>query len=1037
MRDAGTIVCSGCRRENRPGASFCDGCGAAIFPGLETASRTGAGQDGSAEAFVGRERELETLGLALAQALTARGRILAVSGEPGIGKTRTAQVLARYAAQQNALVLWGRCFEEPGAPPYWPWLQLFRGWLGTQDDPAQLAGTMGDAGSYIAGIVPELALRIPDLSPVPPTADASHARFRLFDAIAGFLKRAAEPRGLVVILDNLHWADAPSLRLLEFLAPEIGSCRLLVLFTYRDIALTRQHPLSNTLGELARHPGFQRLRLTGLTLPETGRFMTAAAGQAPPSDLLAAVHVQTEGNPLFIGEMARFLVQERLIDPQGARLVSGTRGVHALRIPEGVREVIGTRLNRLSPLCNRVLTTAAVVGRNFGVAILSRLLPDDLPPDEPAAALEEALAASVIEPLAEPDHYQFSHTLIRETLYEEIPAIRRSALHLAVGSALEKVRGMDPAAQLSALAYHFCAALPGGDSAKAVEYARRAAARSDAMFAFEEAARLYLLALQALDDTSPAGARKRLELLIALGEAQTRAGENLQAAETIQQAAGSAKALGLATEYARAARAFEEATWRPGLPGGTAARLLKDALAGLPTQDSLLRVEVLGSYSRALIFSGEPEFAAEVGAQAEAMARRLNDPIALSVALRAGLSTRWQPEQFATRMAKSLEALRLLQQVGDKDRQVEVASWRLFDLMELGDLKTRAEEFETYSKMADELRQPFYQYVCISSRAMVAQFHGQFLEAERIAREALEFGRRMPSLDAEGIYGLQMFSLRREQGGLKELAPLVEHFVHSSSKGSAWLPGLTLIYCELGKRDEALIEFEQLASEDFSAVPRDAMWVTALAYMTEVCTFLEDDHRASTLYGLLLPHDSRNIVAAPNIACYGAAARYLGMLAATMKHWADAERHFESALAMNLRQKGWPWLAHTQHEYARMLLARGEPGDRARAASLFDDCLARADKLGMKKLVEQATTSRGSLARATLDEVRHPAGLSNREVQVLRLVAAGRSNREIAERLFVSSNTVANHVRSILTKTRTSNRTEAAAFALRHLPGER
>ncbi|MFP5405435.1 MAG: ATP-binding protein, partial [Gammaproteobacteria bacterium] len=324
--------------------------------------------------------------------MAAHGRILALGGEPGIGKTRTARMLASDAMGRNTPVLWGRGLEEPAAPPYWPWLQVFRDWLGTQDDEAQLTATLGDAASFIAGIVPELARRIPDLSPVPPTADASYARFRLFDAIAGFLQRAAAPHGLVVILEDVHWADAPSLRLLEFLAPGVGACRLLLLFTYRDIALSRHHPLSNTLGELARHPAFQRLRLTGLTLPETGKFMTAAAGQRPPAALLAAVHNQTEGNPLFVGEMARFLVRERLIGPQGARLLSGTAGIPGRRIPEGVREVIGRRLNRLSPLCNQVLATAAVVGRSFRIGILSRLIPDGLPSEQLAAALADPAA---------------------------------------------------------------------------------------------------------------------------------------------------------------------------------------------------------------------------------------------------------------------------------------------------------------------------------------------------------------------------------------------------------------------------------------------------------------------------------------------------------------------------------------------------------------------------------------------------------------------------------------------------------------------
>ena len=271
-------------------------------------------------------------------------------------------------------MLWGRCYEEPGAPPYWPWVQVIRACAEAHDD-ASLRTLVGGGGGDLAEIVPELARRVPDLPPVPRSADATQARFRLFDAIAGFWKRAAAAAPQLLILDNLHWADTPSLRLLEFLAPEVGASRLLVLGTYRDIELSRQHPLSNTLGALARAPRFQRLRLTGLSLGESSRFTAAATGRPLPPELLASVHSQTEGNPLFLAEITRFLVQEGVLDPASPAARARVREGTALRrIPEGVKEVIGTRLNRLSNQCNAVLANAAAVGRIFSVEVLGALL---------------------------------------------------------------------------------------------------------------------------------------------------------------------------------------------------------------------------------------------------------------------------------------------------------------------------------------------------------------------------------------------------------------------------------------------------------------------------------------------------------------------------------------------------------------------------------------------------------------------------------------------------------------------------------------
>jgi len=1023
-------ACPSCRRENRAEAAFCDGCGAPLRGPTADAVRLPSRTTSGAEVFVGRERELAVLGAALEQTLGSQGQIVVLAGEPGIGKTRTAQVLARYAEQRDVRVLWGRCYEEPGAPPYWPWLQIIRAYFESQDD-ARLSEILGVAASDIAEIVPELGQRVPGLPAVPHSADAAQARFRLFDAIAGFWKRAAAEAPLLLILDNLHWADTPSLRLLEFLAPGVGGSPLLVLATYRDIELSRNHPLSNTLGELARHPRFQRLRLTGLSLNETSRFMATAAGQTPTSELAARVHGQTEGNPFFVAEMTGFLMREGLLGVRGSVTAPGPgRGGGLRRIPEGIREAIGTRLNRLSKACNAVLANAAVIGRAFRLRVLAGLS-DELNEDERMAALEEALAARVIEGLEEPGVYQFSHALIRETLYDETPRIRRARLHLQIGAALEQLHRGDLGPHLSTLAHHYCAALPGGDAAKAIEYARRAAERADALFAYEEAVRYYQLALQALEANGASDETQRCRLLIALGEAQTKAGESLPAAEVLQRAAESAKALGVAPELARAAVGFEEATWRPGMPGGAATRLLRDALAGLGEEDSILRAQVLSSLTRALIFSGAVDDATRVHEQAVAMARRIGDPGTLAAALRAVISARWLPGQFEARVAIVLEVAQLAQQVGDKERFLDATAWRLFDLMELGDLKARAVEFETYTRLADELRQPFYRYISVSSRAMSALFEGRFEECERFAQEALQIGQRMPGLDAAGVFGMQMFNLRREQGRLKEVAPVVAHFVQTTPSAATWRPGLAVVYSELGLEQQARTEFETLAADDFAGVPQDALWVPCMAYLAEVCVFLDDAERAATLYSALAPCDGRNIVAPPNVACFGAAARYLGMLAATMKRWPDAERHFEDALEMNARQGARPWLAHTQHQYAAMLLARERPGDRERAASLLDEALATSGALGMQTLAERAAALREEIG-PSLGKPSYPAGLSRREVEVLRLVAAGKGNREIAERLFVSHNTVANHVRSILTKTNTANRTEAATFAVQH-----
>ncbi|MDR3454251.1 MAG: AAA family ATPase [Rhodoferax sp.] len=984
----------------------------------------------ASEPFVGRERELAVLDTLLTRALAGSGGAAALAGEPGIGKTYTAQMLARRAAARGMQVLWGRCNEEPGAPSYWPWLEVMQGWLDSHDD-AVVRRTLLHAAPALAEIVPDVARRFPDLPPLLPTTDPLQTRFRLFNAITEFWKRAALEQPLLLILDNLHWADASSLRLLEFLAPDLDACRMLLLVTYRDMALSRQHPLSGTLGELARHRPFERLRLSGLSRDETALVMKLAVGGAVPPSLLDRVHEQTEGNPLFVSEMTRLLLQEKALDAGPGGSSTASRAGRLLRIPEGIKEVIGQRLNRLSLQANHVLACAAVIGRSFDIGLLARLA-DDLDEEALSAALEEALRASVIEALQTmPGRYHFGHALFREILYDEIAPPKRGRLHLKVACALEAAHRHDMGRHLPALAHHYWAALPGGDAALAVAYALRAAEQADKLLAHEEAVRYYGLALQGMDADTGVDALSHCRVLNALGEAHARGGEYLQAREVFEQAAHLATDANCAHELARAALGFETASWAPGLPGVAAARLLRQALDALDGEELSLMVQLLSALSRALIFSGEEAQAMKVLEQAVAMARRTSDPLTLATTLIATLSARWQHERTSERMANAEEALRLATQTGDRLLMSQAAAWRIFDQFELGDMVGWRANLEAYERDAEELRQPFLQYVGACSRTMHALFEGRFAQVEALAQRTFQIGDRMPGLDAAGVYGVQMFTLRREQGRLHEVAPLVQHFVKVTGHANVWRPGLALIYAELGQLDAARSEFNVLAADGFRRLARDGVWVASLAYLAHVCCTLHDADRAAALYQLLAPYAGRNLLAGTSIACFGAADLVLGMLSTTRGLDVDAERHFRAALTMNERQGARPALARTRHQYALMLLARHAPGDHDMAASLLESASADAVALGMQSLRAQIETCRRDMKRAGIHEA-YPAGLSEREAQVLRLVAAGRCNRDIASELFVSPNTVANHVRSILSKTQSANRTEAAAFAIHH-----
>jgi tetratricopeptide (TPR) repeat protein len=333
------------------------------------------------------------------------------------------------------------------------------------------------------------------------------------------------------------------------------------------------------------------------------------------------------------------------------------------------------------------------------------------------------------------------------------------------------------------------------------------------------------------------------------------------------------------------------------------------------------------------------------------MARRLDNPQALLEALEMRFLFDRAPSEIPRRLATMDEMVELARRVNDKRLLLDVLEMRYMDRMAVG--KREADDFmDEHVRLADEIKDPFYLYTTASIRVCPAFLAGRFDEAERLALEAFEVGQRHGIGNAEGIFGIHMFTIRREQGRLGEIAPVVQHFLREQGHGAAWRPGLALIYSDLGRTDDARAEFERLAVNDFAAVPRDALWQTCLAYLAEVCSTLGDEERSARLYELMLPYAELNVLVGLDFYL-GASGRYLGQLAATMARWDKAEAHFEHALRLDERTGATTWLAHSRYQYGRTLQLRGRPGDRARSEALIGQALATARALGMHSLVER------------------------------------------------------------------------------------
>jgi DNA-binding winged helix-turn-helix (wHTH) protein/tetratricopeptide (TPR) repeat protein len=905
--------------------------------------------------FIGRTQVMATLQHALATAAGGRGQLVLMTGEPGIGKTRTADELAHLARARQVRVLLGRCYEGEGAPPFWPWVQILRAHL-RQVEPAALPSVLGHTAADIAQLVPELGERLPALARQAPRDDSAHARFRLFESVSNFLDGASRRQPLVIILDDIHWADPSSLLLLQFIARAISDARLLVLAAYRDTDLRPQHPLTHALGDLVRAPHSQRIQLDGLAAEEVARFVEQALGRKPPVSLVTAVHQETNGNPFFVTEVVRLLADSGQLDARAE--VSGP-----LAVPATARQAIGCRLAQLSPGCQRALQVAAVVGRQFDIATVTRAAPPERAPAGSRSkgraavldALDEACAARIVETTGQTlGAYRFVHALIRETLYDALPTAERTILHRRVGEALEDLHDGDRTAHLTELAHHFGQAALGGDAGKGLAYAMRAAEHATAQLAYEEAAALYERALH-LDSHAERVAGRRGELLLALGHNQWRAGDFPRARATFHTAAVVAREDRAPERFARAALGYGGGFrgFTLGVVDPVLIDLLEAALGLLPSHDSALRAQVTARHAVALYDIPKSLARREaLSRDAVAMAERIGDTAAHLGALSCRHWATWGPDNLDDRTAVATAMVALAEQAGDPEMALQGHRFRLVDALEVGDVDRVTTDLELCEALAARLRQPYYMWYVFGFRALRAFLDGRFSDSERCSQEALAAGQRAASPNVSQMYGAQMLALRREQGRIVEVEPMLQGLVAQFPTVPSWRCGLAYVLSEQGRSDDARVQFDLLATDDFAGIPRDAFWLVALQGLSDVCVLLADRPRAAVLYRLLLPYERRfavNVVG----TCVSSIARALGSLAALLRRIDDARRHFETALAMETRLGAQPLLAHTRHDYGAALLrepsAPREAGRRLLAA-------ARADfeRLGMHTFAQRS-----------------------------------------------------------------------------------
>ena len=870
------------------------------------------------------------------------GHIVLLAGDAGIGKTTLTAELARRVHEAGAIVLAGRSPRET-VVPYQPFLEALRHWALNAALTDLRAGAR-EYGPELARLIPELRRRAPDLPP-PASDEPETERYRLFEAVVGLLTELSRSAPVLLVLDDLQWADRPTLLLLRHLARATNPARLLILGMYRSTE--RGDTFTNALNELFRDRLATQLDIRGLGESDTAELVRLRAGVSPARAFAHGLYEETEGNPFFVEEIIRHLVEA------GVHVGSASASeLQRFGLPEGVKQVIAFRLGRLEAPAAQLLRVAAVMGRDVDAALLERVV--TLGEEEFLAALDEALAAGLlVESDEKPGSYLFSHALIRETLYESMSGARRARIHKRVGEELEAAQGRRHERYLPVLAYHFTRAADPEDAEKAITYAFGAGEQATTMLAHEEAAEHYARALDVQGRFQPEASERRCELLLRLGEARVRGGERAHASSAFREAAALAEQLGDGARLARAAvGASRRYVQPPGVIDTELIEMIERALE-LEPERSLVRVRLLACLCGAIYYSPERDRMLALSDEAMAIAVELGDPEARAYACAARRRVLWDAPHLAERIEVSTEMLTVAGQIGNLELQLQAHAWLVVDLLERGDRAAVDAQVEAFEAGANRLRQTLFGWNSLVFRAMRALLAGSLSDADRLAAEALAAGAHAEAVTASQYYAIQVLAIRRDQGRMGELEQAARQMVEDNPDRPAWRAALATLLCESGRLGEAREEFSRLAASDFEDIPKDVDWMIAIVLLSDVCADLGDRERAALLYAKLEPYADVNVVIGLAAVCLGSAASFLGKLAATMGRTDLAAGHFEHALDTNAALGAPACLARTQVDYARAL----GPGPEA------DELLAAAGRaaseLGLGAVAHKIAELRG------------------------------------------------------------------------------
>lgn len=960
--------------------------------------------DDAVRSLVGRGREVAVLEGAVTDALSGMGGVAGISGEPGIGKTTLVRAVGSSVVARGVPVLWGRATE--AAPVYWPWREVLRARADAVGD-AVLRDELGPGRSDLVRVAPELGAR---LAVEPALGDGG--RPWLFDAFERWLGTAARRDGLVVILEDLHWADLDSVRVLEHLAAGLAASRALVLVTYRSTERG-----GGVVADLDAVATVTRVELSGLSVGAVREVLESTSARTVDTTVSARVRTLTGGNPLFVSELGRLL---------GDDMAAGEPIDHMWprEVPETVRALIRRRLERLAPQTQAVLHAAAVVGPQYPVAVVAAMV--HAPAIECVAALDAAHAAGLVEDSELAGSQRFVHALIRDAVIGDLPTAERVRLHRAAADALEAA--VDRVVQPAAVAAHLAAAVwtasadEGGhhDRLHAARWASRAADEAMHRLAWDEAVRLRREALDLGGPTLDDG--ERCELVLRLARALARSGALADSLAACHEAADLSRATGRTDHLVDAALVLQgvgDVALSPALQ-----RLAEDALQALGDGQPGIRARLLAQLAEARLYQHD-EYGVDVHSRdALAHADVAGDRDTLLVALRARRLATMSPDRLDETLDLADRVLDLVRRpAADAARHAFWAHvWRIQVWFVRGRLDLITDELHRLAAAADGLGEPLATAQLFRFRAMLASARGSFADAVHMAERANAIMRRTGQMVTSGQDAGFRVSIGRFVGYPDDLADALAlppeaagPFVSLGRVRSA------LVLAGMGRTSDAAVEYRRLDPVASWPLPGNLQLTAwALRLRTAVALAIRPDIEA--LIELLTPH--RGLHAGGGISCDGPIELAIATGAAVLGDLDAAAGDLASALHWARAHGARAFLVETMVELAGVLARRAGPGDVEHAETLLDEADATATELGMTPFAARARRLSGSVGRHRSRR----SQLTAREIQVAHLVARGLTNRQIADTLVVSERTAENHVQHILTKLGFANRVQIAAW---------